>query len=265
MSRMPELPEVEYAARIAREVAVGRTITSVRVLHRAQRRVLPMRVARQMLGARVLHIDRLGKVQRFHLTNGRRLDVHFRMTGDWVVCGPGDELPPHARAVMTFDGGAQLVLDDPRALSVLTLSTARDDDPAFGPDAIDPAFSATSLARALERRKSAIKLALLDQRVVAGLGNIYVAESLWRARIDPRTPANRPGPARLKRLVSSVRAVLTKAMRHGERYRTSGVTSAANRFAVYDREGEPCPRCRTPIRRIVQGARSTYFCPKCQR
>src|SRR5690554_3075966 len=111
---MPELPEVEYAATVARSVAKGRTITSVRALHPAQRRALSPRAARSLAGDRVLDVERRGKTQRFRLESGRRLDVHFRMTGDWVVRHPGEALPPYARVELVFDDGASLVLDDPR-------------------------------------------------------------------------------------------------------------------------------------------------------
>lgn len=262
---MPELPEVEYAATVARSVAEGRTITRVRTLHPAQRRALPPRAARSLAGDRVLGVERRGKTQRFRLQSGRRLDVHFRMTGDWVVRQPGGPLPAYARAELTFDDGASLVLDDPRALSVVTLHPAGeppDDD--LGPEPTDRAFDARWLGAALASRRVSIKQALLDQRVVAGLGNIYAAEALWHARIDPRTPANRLGPPRVKRLVTGIRAVIRRAIRQAARY-TGAERESPARFAVYDREGLPCRRCGTAIRRIVQGGRSTYFCPRCQR
>src|SRR5262245_54372070 len=146
---MPELPEVEHAASIARSVAVGRTITSVKVLHPAQRRGLPSRDANSLAGDRVIAVERRGKSQRFRLASGRELRVHFRMTGDWLLPG-ADPLPRSARAVLEFDNGARLVLDDPRALSVISLCAAADvDDDALGPDALDPAMTARHLAAAL--------------------------------------------------------------------------------------------------------------------
>src|SRR5574341_526817 len=133
---MPELPEVERAAAIARTVAVGRTITSFIVRHRSQRRGLPAREARSLVGDRVIAVDRRGKTQRFKLASGRELQVHFRMTGDWIVPGQG-RLPRTVRAVVRFDDGGRLALDDPRALSVLSLCAAADEDDGLGPDAID--------------------------------------------------------------------------------------------------------------------------------
>ena len=262
---MPELPEVEYAASVARRVAAGRTITNVRILHAAQRKKLPRRVAKSLVGDRVERVDRRGKTQLFRLASGRTLGVHFRMNGDWIVDRATDPPPRFARASIEFDDGARLVLEDSRALSVLEVHRAGADvATALGPEATDAAFSAPHLLAALRKRRSAIKLALLDQRVVAGLGNIYAAEALWRARLSPQLPANALDRARASKLVTAIRGVLRKATRNVSRYYAAG-RSAPNRFDVYDREGRPCRRCGTPIKRIVQGARSTYFCPSCQR
>jgi formamidopyrimidine-DNA glycosylase len=266
LAHVPELPEVEVAAAIARQVALQRAIVSVRLLHAAQRRHLPPRAARSLAGDAVTAVERRGKSQWFHLRSGRRLVVHFRMTGDWVVQRVGDPLTRHARATIEFDGGQRLVLDDPRALSVLTLrATETGAQGGLGPDALSRDFNARWLRAALERRRVSIKHALLDQSVVAGVGNIYAAEALWSARIDPRLPANALDGPGLRRLVAAVRAVLRRALHRAERYHSSAdPTATEGRFKVYDRESEPCPRCGRPIRRIVQGARSTYFCPRCQ-
>jgi formamidopyrimidine-DNA glycosylase len=263
---MPELPEVEYAAGIARRALVGRVITHVHVLHRSQRRGLPASTIRRLTGDRVERIERRGKYQLLRLTSGRTLVVHFRMTGDWVVLLPDDAVPAAVRVVLTGDDGVRLALHDSRALSTVVLV---EPDAALltelGPDATDPAFSAAWLRERLARRRGPIKVALLDQGVVAGVGNIYAAEALWYARIDPRTPASALGPVRLTRLVTGVRRALRKALDDPLRYYGEDGVSDAVRFNVYDREGAPCRRCRKAIKRIVQGARSTYFCPFCQR
>jgi formamidopyrimidine-DNA glycosylase len=262
---MPELPEVEHAAAIARRIAVGRTITSVRVLHPSQRRGLPARAAKSLVGDRIVDVQRRGKAQRFRLTSGRELQVHFRMTGDWLEPG-STALPPTARVVFGFDDGSRLVLDDPRALSVVSLCAGPATDDGLGPDALDPGLTANAFGAALANRKIPIKVALLDQRVVAGIGNIYASEALWRARIDPRTPANKVEPSALRLLLRAIRTTLTAALKRQERYYSSNSSADdGTRFAVYDREGEPCRRCRTRITRITQAARSTYYCPNCQR
>jgi formamidopyrimidine-DNA glycosylase len=262
---MPELPEVEYAASLARRIAVGRTITSVALLHRSLRRTMPRRVVRSLVGDGIDHIERRGKTQLFRLRSGRVLSVHFRMTGDWLAQATSDPLPPHARALLDFDNGARLVLDDPRALAVLTLHRSGERlVTGLGPEPTDSAFTGHALRQALASRRGAIKPVLLDQRVVAGLGNIYVSESLWRSRIDPRTVAHRLSASRADRLVDSIRWIIERAIGTTQRY-YGGETSSFDRFDVYDREGERCRRCKSRIRRIVQAGRSTYFCPRCQR
>lgn len=207
-------------------------------------------------------VERRGKSQRFQLASGRELRVHFRMTGDWLLPGPGP-LPPSVRAVLSFDDGGRLALDDPRALSVLSLCVVPDDDDGLGPDALDTGFTAGRLKAALSSRRIPIKVTLLDQAIIAGVGNIYASEALWRSRIDPRVPANTLSPQRLSSLLRAVRATLNAALKRHARY--YGSANEAGRFAVYDREDEPCRRCRSPIKRIIQGARSTYFCDFCQR
>jgi formamidopyrimidine-DNA glycosylase len=211
---------------------------------------------------RVVAVDRRGKTQRFKLASGRELQVHFRMTGDWIVPGPGP-LPRTVRAVLRFDDGGRLALDDPRALSVLSLCAAGSEDDGLGPDAIDPRFTPARLAGALASRRVGIKVALLDQHVVAGIGNIYASEALWRAKVDPRTPSNRLGIEQLRALVRAIRATMRTAMKRQERYYGAG-GSDPDRFAVYDREGQPCQRCRSQVKRITQAGRSTYFCAQCQ-
>ncbi len=264
---MPELPEVEAAATVARAVAAGRVITSIEVRHAAQRRALPERDARSLVGDRVRAVGRRGKYQFFRLSSGRVLQVHFRMTGDWQVVTGADPLPPHARVVIGFDSGRRLVLDDPRALSAASLYPAGSDpQPHLGPEADDPTLDVETLRHALAGRRGTIKSVLLDQRVVAGLGNIYAAEVLWHARIDPRAPARSVSHAGVARLLRAMRRVIARARRLAARYyRNPSSRSESARFAVYDREGRRCRRCGGTIRRMTQGSRSTYFCPRCQR
>jgi formamidopyrimidine-DNA glycosylase len=257
---MPELPEVDAAASILRRIAQGKMIASVDVRHAAHRRVLgPAHVAR-LAGARVEGIERRGKHQLVRLADGAILHVHFRMTGDWASGSASEPIPPYARVVITFTDQSWVALVDPRALSTVTLHD-RDPLPALGPDATDASFTPQHLAVALASRRVAIKPALLDQKVVAGLGNIYAAEALWLARIDPRRRAASLTAAERTRLVGAIRRTLRRATRSSGRYSNG----APSRFAVYDREGRACRRCGTPIARIVQAGRSTYWCPGCQR
>ena len=256
---MPELPEVERAARLLRDALVGRRIDRVRLLHPSLVRRVPKRVVSALAGAEVVGVDRRGKHQLVRLGDGRVVHVHFRMSGDWIVDRAGAPLPRFARASIALDDGSRVVLDDPRALSTVDVHPAGAPlDLGLGPEPHDESLTATSLGEALLRRRAPIKPALLDQRVIAGIGNIYAAESLWRARIGPRRPANSLTPRERASLIRAMRAVIDQAT--GARYRDA----ADGRFDVYDREGEPCRRCRTPIARIVQAGRSTYFCPRCQ-
>jgi formamidopyrimidine-DNA glycosylase len=256
---MPELPEVEAALEVLRAGARGRTIVRMRVLHPALRRRLAPSQLRALVGARIARVERRGKHQLLHLDDGRILHAHFRMNGDWMLTETGAPLPRFARAVLEFDDGGSLVFLDSRALGTIDVHPADAElDLGLGPDAADPEWTAEQLAVALAPRRGPIKPALLDQRLVAGLGNIYAAESLWRARISPFAPCRTLGRPQITKLRKAIAAVLLRAT--GSRY-TDDDTVALD---VYDREGLPCRRCRTPVERVVQAGRSTYYCPQCQ-
>ena len=259
---MPELPEVEAASRILRSAAVGRTIVSLRMLHPSLRSALPARRLRAVAGRRIDRVERRGKHQLLLLDNGRVIHAHFRMAGDWHVGRTGEALPKFARAVLDLSDGTRISLIDPRALSTVKLHDAGELAlPSLGPDPADPAFDVSFLKGALAGRRGAIKPALLDQRVASGVGNIYAAEGLWIARIDPRATASSLGPVRLARLIAGIRQALAAGEASAGRYSEGD----ASGLEVYGREGEPCSRCGGRIRRIVQAGRSTYFCPGCQR
>ena len=256
---MPELPEVEAAMGGLRKHATGRTIARVRLLHPSfKRRISPARL-RALRGARIDTVERRGKHQLLNLEDGRIILAHFRMNGDWEYDAVGDALPRFARATIELTDETRMVFVDSRALGTIELLASEAAlDLGLGPDATDPAWTAEKLERALASRKGPIKPALLDQKLVAGLGNIYAAESLWRARIDPRAPARTLTTAQVKKLRTAIAAVLKRAT--GSRYTDDDTVT----LDVYDREGLPCRRCRTPIERIAQAGRSTWFCPKCQ-
>jgi len=257
---MPELPEVETAVRRLRAALTDRTIERAQALHPALARRLSAARLRSLRGARVRGVERRGKHQLIHLADGRVLHAHFRMTGDWIVGRADDPLPRFARAVLTLDDGSRVVLDDPRALSTIDLHPAGAPlELGLGPEPADPSLTPESLHRTLSTRRGPIKPALLDQRLIAGLGNIYAAEALWHARVFPAAPAHTLTQKQITALLTAIRRVIDRAT--GARYTDSSVS----RLAVYDREGKPCRRCRTPIARITQAGRSTYFCPQCQR
>lgn len=259
---MPELPEVERAARHLDRAATGKTIASVKAIHPALRRKFSSAQSRAVKGKRIDRIERRGKHQLVHLDNGDALVVHFRMNGDWEIGTTGDDLVPFTRAVIELTDGTRISLVDRRALSSITLDKKGASSlPRLGREASDPALDADYLAEVLGRRKIPVKPALMDQSVIAGLGNIYAAEALWEAELDPRTPSASVTKKQLQRLVEAIRLVLSPRKRRPGRYTDTRGTS---RFAVYDREGQICRRCGGTIERIVQAGRSTYFCPDCQ-
>jgi formamidopyrimidine-DNA glycosylase len=246
-----------------RAAVEGRTIALVRTLHPALERQLSPRVAKALTGRRIVSVERRGKHQLIHLDDGSSLHAHFRMNGDWVMSRTDSEPEKFTRALIDLTDGTRIELHDRRALSALSFHAAGEDPlPALGREANDESLDVAYLANALRRRNGPLKPALMDQQVIAGLGNIYAAEALWRARMNPRAVASSVSKARLGRLIEAIRGVLGDENRPPGRYTD---TANRHRFAVYDREGESCRVCSTRIKRIVQAGRSTYFCPKCQR
>lgn len=258
---MPELPEVELAAATARRALVGRTLVSVTTHHASQRRALPLRDSRRVAGRQVLRVERHGKHQHVVLDDGAVLAVHFRMNGDWEPANAGDALPRFARIVFTTADGVRLCLVDSRALCAVTYHPpGRPPALALGPE--PDVLTVARLREALARRSGPIKPVLLDQRVVAGLGNIYAAEALWRARIHPSRAARTLSDTELRALVRGITGAIADGFARQGRYREG---TRERPFKVYDREGSPCARCHGPVARAAQAGRSTYFCPACQR
>jgi formamidopyrimidine-DNA glycosylase len=212
-----------------------------------------------LAGARIVRVERRGKHQLLHLDDGRIVHVHFRMNGDWEHGRSDEPLPRFARAVIDFEGGTRLAFVDSRALGTLDVHPAGVElELGLGPDAADRGWTAETLGRALAKRRGPVKPALLDQKLVAGLGNIYAAEALWRARISPAHRADSLSEKQVRALRSAIAAVIARAT--GSRYTDDDTV----KLDVYGREGMPCRRCGTAIERITQAGRSTYFCPKCQ-
>ena len=260
---MPELPEVEAAARRLRAQVVGRTLVAISGRHPSQRRQLPAAARRRAEGQTIVAVDRRGKHQLLRLAGGASIHVHFVLDGDWAFSRTDEPPPRFARVTFDLDDGSRFSLTDPRAFCRVRVHSASA-PPVFaiGPDADDPALTLERFRAGLARRKAPIKLALLDQKLLAGVGNIYAAEALWRARISPEAEARSLSAARAARLLVGVRDALADGVRRAERYRTG---QRDDPFHVYDREGDPCDRCGSRIRRREQGGRSTYFCPRCQR
>ncbi len=260
---MPELPEVEHAVRRLRAWIVGRTVTEVAVHHASIRRTLAPAVRRALAGRTVREVSRRGKHQFIHLDDGRVLHVHFRMTGDWAHVDAGEAEPPHVRMTLSLESGARVLLTDSRALATAVL--LRDLAPVLaklGPEADDPSLDGDTFHAMLAGKSTPIKAALLDQRVLAGVGNIYACEALWHARVDPRTAAGRLSRVRAARVLDGVRVALGRGLRREGRY----ADGDSHEFLVYDREGAACHHaCGATIRRIVQAGRSTFYCARCQR
>lgn len=274
---MPELPEVETIRRELAPDVVGRTVDAVAVRHADILMNLPSEAAfaRRVEGRAIERLRRRAKFLVFRLTGETVLEVQLRMTGRFVL---GEERPDageygHLAARLRLDDGRTLWYDDVRRLGgfrVLSDDEWRRRDAELGPEPLEEGYRPARLARELGGRRAPVKNLLLDQRRIAGVGNIYAAESLHAARVDPRRPGGDLGEAEIERLHGAVRDVLGRALRKEgttlRDYRTPG--GEAGRFqgslAVYGREGEPCPRCGQPVRRIVQAGRSTFFCPACQ-
>jgi formamidopyrimidine-DNA glycosylase len=280
---MPELPEVEVLARHLGPLLAGKRIRKVTVCRaRVLRPTTARQLQRSLTGARFEHLIRRGKYLIFGLTSRRREQIpllgHLGMTGRMYLLPRGGMLPKHAAVVLDL-GHQQFVYEDARYFGRLTLDTSA--LAPLGPEPLDDAFTIAVFAAALARSSRAIKIKLLDQELVAGIGNIYASEALFLAGLSPRLPANRLAPDQIKRLHRAIREVLTQAIHCGSTIPLNHTGKKGNglfyfgqaddvpdfyeeRLRVYDRSGQPCWRCGTAIRRIVQAARSTFFCPQCQ-
>ena len=270
---MPELPEVETTVRGLARYLEGARIKRL-TLHRAGlRRPFPDGLVQAMTGAQITGLGRRAKYGLIHTGRGTTLVFHLGMSGRWRI--EPEELGKHDHLVIETEAGQRLSLCDPRRFGSVDLveTDALDTWPTFaalGPEPLADGFSSGRLRDALKGRVAAIKLMLLDQRIVAGLGNIYVCEALFRARIDPRKAAGKVSRPALERLVLAVKAVLAEAIEAGgsslrDYAQPDGQLGYfSKRFDVYDRAGQPCVRDGAPILRIVQGGRSTWYCAKCQ-
>jgi formamidopyrimidine-DNA glycosylase len=274
---VPELPEVEYVRRELRRVMAGARIEQV-TLRRANLR-LPFATdfADRLEGQTVQRVNRRAKYLLVELASGDVLVMHLGMSGWFNVVGtpgpaPVDAFDKHDHVIFAMSNGATVIFNDPRRFGFMKILTPAQlaVDPALsvlGPEPLASSFSAAALAHALAGRRTSLKVALLDQTTVAGLGNIYACEALHAAKLSPKrrasTIATRTGQPRPEAvtLAAAIRTVLTDAI--ANRHRAGG----EDRFRVYEHEGERCPRrgCKGTIKRIVQGGRSTFYCPVCQR
>jgi formamidopyrimidine-DNA glycosylase len=273
---VPELPEVETIRRALVPALQGRLLEQVAILDpRLTAPRPPDAVAADLRGQRVVRVGRRGKYVVLELSSGSHLLVHLRMTGSFRLHRNGSlEADPHRRAVVRLDDGSDVSYHDVRRFGTWTLLGPGELEPylgrRLGPEPLEPAFTAAELARPLRGRRAPVKSAILDQRTVAGVGNIYADEALWRARIHPKRPAGHLDTAEVRRLHRCIRdALRTGITRQGATLRdyrdpAGAQGSMQEEFKVYGRRGKPCPRCRTDIERLVVGGRSSFVCPSCQ-
>ncbi|MXP29507.1 bifunctional DNA-formamidopyrimidine glycosylase/DNA-(apurinic or apyrimidinic site) lyase [Porphyrobacter algicida] len=271
---MPELPEVETTVRGLARFLDGARIERVALHREGLRRPFPPALVQALTGARIAGLSRRAKYGLIHTDRAQTMVFHLGMSGRWRI-DPGD-IEKHDHLVLeTADH--RFALNDPRRFGSVDLVNSENlaEWPQFvalGPEPLGAALTAEWLRHATAGRKQAIKLLLLDQRVVAGLGNIYVCEALWRARIDPRKPGGRVTRPQLARLVPAIRGVLEQSIEAGGSslrdfvHPDGQLGYFAHSFDVYGREGQACRReDGGTIRRVVQGGRSSWWCPRCQR
>lgn len=274
---MPELPEVETVRRTLAP-AVGGKIRELRTSGKSLRlgRPMPIAALRQALvGKRITGVRRIGKYLIVDATGGGSLLVHLGMSGRFRLIAAGQPEAPHTHLVVALDRGRELRFSDPRRFGQIDLveRAIERQHPSLavlGPDPLVEGITGAWLHQQARGRSVNLKSFLLDQSVIAGVGNIYASEALWHVRLRPSRRTGRLGAAAANQLARAVRDVLEHALSHGGTSLRDFVDADGNEgenaeyLKVYGREGEPCPRCRTPIRRSVIQGRATYFCPTCQ-
>jgi len=282
---MPELPEVETVARDLRGLVTGATIAGVRVLWlRTLRSQDPDAFAAAVVGRSIVGTSRRAKLVVLDLDDGGAITIHLKMTGQLFVVPEATPPDPYLRLVLEFDDGRELRFRDIRKFG--RVGVARRDGAAggdlrgelggakgfkgFGPEPLDDAFTARVFRKRIRSRKGRLKPLLLDQSFVAGIGNIYADEALWESRLHPLRSASTLRPADEGRLYRAIRRILAEAVeRRGSSIddytAPEGDGSMQERLLVYQRAGEPCPRCGRPVRRVIVGGRATHFCSWCQR
>ena len=276
---MPELPEVEHVVRALRRAIVGRQIVASQI--KLPKLITPLKPAqfnRKIKGVRIEAINRRGKFILIELNSDRVLAVHLRMTGKFLYLNAEDDLPKHSHAIFYLDNERRLIFRDQRQFGVMKLVARARLAKTKGirelaPEPLSDDFSPAYLRDIIARSRRSLKTLLLDQTKVLGLGNIYAAEALFRAGINPFKVGAQLSSPRVKRLHQAIREVLSDAITDSSTSRINlehpngfSYGEAFERFwQVYEREGEPCFKCGARIRRITHGGRSTYWCPRCQR
>ncbi len=272
---MPELPEVETVARSLAPQLVGRQIVALEHLDWERMVETPaVELFRELIiGRQIRRVGRRAKWVLIELDAGWTLAIHLRMSGHLTVHGPGEIARRHVHLVLKLSGGERLFFDDERKFGRVRLLDAAGLaalDAAHGPEPLDERFGVADLANILSGRRTTLKQLLLDQRLLAGMGNIYVSEALWLAWLHPLLPAHAVDPQEVGALHAAIRQVLHQAIAHEgsslRNYRDGYGRRGQNQehFLVYDRANRPCQRCGTTIERLVIAQRSSFFCPLCQ-
>ena len=277
---MPELPEVETVMRGLELVLTGRIIAAIETRRADLRVPFPGDLKKRLQGARIARLSRRAKYCLIHMEGGDCLIIHLGMSGRLLITR--DHIPQkHDHLIIALEDGAQVVMNDPRRFGMVLLAAANEMETHesfihLGPEPLGNAFNAAYLKQKLAGRTQAVKLAIMDQRIVVGVGNIYASEALYRAGIRPDVAAGRVSPAKLEKLVAAIRAVLTEAIAAGgsslKDYRKADgeLGYFQHGFKVYDREGTVCPVCAaagktTPcVLKVTQGGRSTFYCKRTQ-
>jgi formamidopyrimidine-DNA glycosylase len=274
---MPELPEVEHVVRALRPVVTGRRILAAELnLKRTAPELSRAAFARQLRDAVITGVGRRGKYILFELESGRLLTTHLRMTGKFVSLTTDESLPPYAHVVFYLDDERRLVFCDMRQFGRMRLIKSVRQLPkelsTLAPEPLSEDFTEEYLVETLSRSRRSLKQLLLDQTRVLGLGNIYAVEALFLAGVHPLKPANKLSKPRARKLYQAIRQILHEAIEAGSTLQIDLADGNGSYFGtterfwrVYEREGEPCVNCGTPIKRIVHGGRSTYYCPRCQK
>jgi formamidopyrimidine-DNA glycosylase len=276
---MPELPEVELVARALDGLVAARRVVAAKLLRAGLAPDTPPALfARALRGRRIERVTRRGKHILFEFEGARVLIAHLRMTGRFTLHPPEAPLPKHTHAVFYLDDGRRLVFSDQRHFGMMKLVGAAEltdtkELRLLAPEPFSGDFTPLYRRATFARTRRTLKETLLDQRKVTGLGNIYAAEALFLARINPFGVAAELSPRRLPRLHRAILDVFNEAIAHGSTMNVDPENIEGSyyeggfhgRWRVYDREAEPCLQCRAPIRRLTHAGRSTYFCPRCQR
>lgn len=272
---MPELPEVETTRRGIEPWLVGSTVREVIVRDSRLRQPVPADID-HLAGHRVAGLRRRAKYLIVRFENGEHLLIHLGMSGSLRVCEPSEPFRRHDHVAFTLENGKQIRYHDPRRFGIVLPIGSSDPETHpllrnLGPEPLEDHFTPDHLHACCRSRSAAIKLVIMDPKVVVGVGNIYASESLFHAGIRPATPARRVSKVRLAKLVTAIREVLTASIEQGGTTLRDFVNSDGQpgyfrqKLFVYERADDPCRICGTPIRQAVMGQRSTYWCPKCQR